>query len=446
MEFSNLFFLYLFLPISIGLYYLMPKLPWKNGILLLFSLLFYCISDLCCLPLLLLAAGCHYLTAKYCKGKALGLWLPISLDIGLLLGNKLFSPDVFPVGLSFYTFSLIAYQVDVSRKKTEVCSSFWEFLLFVSFFPKLLMGPIVRYCDFAPQLQSRNHEPKAVFEGAVRFCAGLGKKLLLADQLFSLYASFETLDTALSVWLQGLCFMLYIYFEFSGYGDMAIGLSRVFGFSLKENFVRPYCSTSVSDFWRRWHISLGSFFRDYVYIPLGGNRKGALRQIINLLLVWLLTGAWHGLRVNFLLWGLYFFFLLVVEKHTKRLRSHLPRWLCLLLTQGFVLLGWILFSATDLSQLRESLCSMVSFHSFSSQGTWTLLQNACVLLPVSLLGVSPAAAVCSRCYHWLRCPERGRWVQLLSTFALFLLAVGLLILCTAVLVGGASKPSMYASF
>ncbi len=433
MEFSDLFFLYLFLPLSIGIYFLMPNLRAKNIALLLSSLLFYTLGQVQTLPILIFSALANYVLARC--GRCV---IAIVLNVALLVMCKLFFTTL-PLGISFYTFSMVSYQADVRRKDCEACHSFLDFLLFASMFPKLLMGPIVRYEQLAPQLHEREISPRLCVMGAARFAAGLGKKVLIADYVFSVYEQLSALNANAAMLLGALFFMFYIYFEFSGCADMAIGLAQIFGFRLAENFRLPYLSRSVSDFWRRWHISLGSFFRDYVYIPLGGSRKGKARQIFNLLIVWLLTGLWHGTSLNFLLWGFYFFLILTAEKQLRPCGKFAPRVVKLILTQCLVLVGWLLFSAGDIS-------AMLAGKPLWSEEIVPILRNA---LPLLLLCFVAASAIPKHVHELWGKLEDGECLSvrnILYAASVFIFIVLVLILCTASLLSQASKPSLYASF
>ena len=263
MDFSNLFFLYIFLPLSLAAYFLLPGIKLKNGVLVVFSLLFALMGQWQALPLLLLTTTVNFFLGK----KSTELWgmlTTVVWNVAFLLFFKLGLGGVFPVGISFYTFALISYQVDIYRGDCAPSDSFWEFLLYVSFFPKLLMGPIVTYRSMEKQLRRRNMDSRSILEGAVRFAVGLGKKVLIADYAYGVYELLSKQTYGASAWFAALLYFFYIYFEFSGCIDMSIGLGRVFGFRLAENFNLPYMARSITDFWRRWHITLGSFFRDYV--------------------------------------------------------------------------------------------------------------------------------------------------------------------------------------
>lgn len=444
MEFTNLFFLFLFLPLGICIYYLTPGNKGKNIVLLILSLLFYAYGDIRTLSLIILLSVCNYLLGKQIPRHRLWLSLSVSINVLILVFFKIFSKEL-PLGLSFYTFSLIAYAADIHRKKTEPCKSVLEFFLFVCLFPKLLMGPIVRYEELKEQLRGRIHEPSKVYVGCARFFLGLGSKVLLADPLYEIYSQLMVQNSTLAAWGGAGAFMLYIYFEFSGYAHMAIGLAKIFGFDFCENFHRPYLSCTVSDFWRRWHISLGACFRDYVYIPLGGNRKGIYRQWLNLFVVWLLTGLWHGTTLPFLLWGMYFFLLFLLEKTFMKQYRRVPKILRFLVTQFFVLMGWVIFAAKDGPALYYSLARMFLPSSGAPQAALLVLKNRMLLLGLCLFFTFPASyleAFFRRVFY--SCKNRFVRGLLLTISGCILLAI--LLLCTASLLSGSSKPSMYALF
>lgn len=432
MEFSNLFFLYLFLPLSIGIYYLMPSLRAKNAVLLLSSLLFYTFGQVQTLPVLLLSALVNFLLARH--GNCI---TAIVLNVALLAACKLLL-SVLPLGISFYTFSMVSYQADVRRKTCEACRSFADFLLFAAMFPKLLMGPIVRYEELSPQFRQRKSSPRLCVMGAARFAAGLGKKVLIADYAFSVHEQLSELNANAAIFLGALFFMFYIYFEFSGCADMAVGLGQIFGFRFSENFRLPYLASSVSDFWRRWHITLGSFFRDYVYIPLGGSRKGRVRQSCNLLVVWLLTGLWHGTSLNFVLWGLYFFLILWAEKQLRFCGRRIPQFVKLSVTQFFVLVGWLIFSATDIS-------SLFAGKPFWSAEILPILQNALPLLLLCFVGASALPKHLSELWGRLEQGDELSVRNIVYIVGVFVFIVTVLLLCTASLLSQASKPSLYAN-
>ena len=443
MEFSNLFFLYLFLPLCIGIYFLAPGDKLKNGILICFSLLFYCLQRPIYVPLILGLSLFNYFVPKVMAYRKLGMLLSVCLNVGALIFFKIYSGVTFPVGLSFYVFSLIAYQGDMFRNGEE-CKTFWQFLLFVSFFPKLIMGPITRYSEIAPQMKHRAVDPRAIFYGISRFVFGLSKKILLADPFIRLYDQLGTHSSWISLWGAGTAFMLYIYLEFTGYSDMAIGLGQIFGFTLPENFSKPYTATSVGEFWRRWHITLGSFFRDYVYIPLGGNRKGTLRQIINLLFVWILTGLWHGVSSTFVIWGLYFFVLLSGEKLFYQYICRIPSAVRKMITGIFVYFGWIIFAAKDFAGLGNTIRNMFSFTANGLEPTFLVLRNSSLLFVVGIF-VSVLLPVWKDRQKAASKKHSAAMVRL-SVLLLGFVILLLLGLCTVSIIGSGAKPSMYAGF
>ena len=390
MVFSSLSFLSFFLPCVLALYFLSKKRAWRNLVLLAASLLFYSWGEPKALLLLLGVTLVSYLCAlaveragsarprlrKLCLIAAVSLILgnlfvfkylnftvrELSRLIGPLSG---FRELALPVGISFFTFQALSYVIDHYRGRIRVQRSFWTLLLYISLFPQLIAGPIVRYQTVEIELQDRQERLEDLWEGLLRFIEGLAKKVILANNIAlicqAVYHGYTApLGTALW-WLAALAYTLQIYFDFSGYSDMAIGLGRIFGFHFPENFDHPYTSLSVTEFWRRWHISLSSWFRDYVYIPLGGNRVPRARWLFNLLLVWMLTGFWHGAAWNFLLWGLYYGLLLIGEKllwGARLARAKKPlRWLyCFVL----VTLGWVLFYHSDSRELFRALGGMFS--------------------------------------------------------------------------------------
>lgn len=454
MEFSNLFFLYIFLPLTLAIYFLVPQMRGKNYVLITASLIFYAMGQPYYLPLLLLTAYANYALAyRVQDGNRAMLAVAVGGNLAVLLLFKLlgqFTSVALPIGISFYTFQLVSYQVDVYRGKTRPAQYFSKLLLYVSMFPKMVMGPIVRYEQVEKQLERRKTNPKAIFEGLIRFVVGLAKKVLIADYAYGVYDQLTNQAFGGAAWLGALMFMFYIYFEFSGCTDMAIGLGRVFGFRYAENFDVPYASSSITEFWRRWHITLGSFFRDYVYIPLGGNRKGRARQILNLLVVWALTGLWHGTSLNFILWGLYFFVLLAIEKQIMPKLERLPFAVRNLLTMLFVLIGWVLFAHENIAELGNTFAMMFGKGAFWSGSVTVILKNSVPLILLCLLGSSVLprwfAAIWSILLVRQKKQNRFSLLQTLHAVSLFLFAALLLYLCTASLVGASSKPSLYASF
>lgn len=396
----------------------------KNFILLLGSLFFYAWGEPVYVLLMLFSTVSDYahgrLIDKYRGRRTAKVLLTSSVVINLLvLGffkyadflvqtvNGLFGTSVpllnlpLPIGISFYTFQTMSYTIDVYHGDARVQRKLPDFSVFVTMFPQLIAGPIVKYRDVAEELRSRTVDIFAVSRGMKRFCTGLAKKVLLANNIGELWAEISKLDfggiSALTAWLGILAFAFQIYFDFSGYSDMAIGLGEMLGFHFPENFNYPYISASVTEFWRRWHISLGSWFREYVYIPLGGNRRGLFRQLVNIFIVWLLTGIWHGAGWNFLLWGLWFALFLSLEKlFLGKLLSKAPRLLGGLYCSLLVLLGWVLFSLETPGQIESYLKALAGTGGLlDSQGLY-LGREYMVLLLISAAGATPLPARAAR--------------------------------------------------
>ncbi len=408
MVFSNLFFLFAFLPTCLVFYYIMPKQKLKDIVLILFSLFFYAWGEPIWVSLLIISATVDYIHGRIIEStdkqwqKRLMLLSSIVINLGLLSIfkysaffiqslNTVFNLDLIaptfslPIGISFYTFQTLSYTVDVYRGEVKAQKSFLSFLLFVSLFHQLVAGPIVRYKDIAKEIEIRVLSWERFNKGVLRFVIGLGKKVIIANtagDLARVYLdqSFSKL-TVMGSWTGILLFALQIYFDFSGYSDMAIGLGHMFGFTYKENFNYPYISRSATEFWRRWHISLGSFFRDYVYIPLGGNRK---RRFLNLGIVWFLTGLWHGASWNFVMWGLYYGVLIVIEKQfLLKVLDRLPKFINHLYLVIAVLLGWVLFYYTDLNQgilYMKTMLGLTGAKLFQATDILRIKSNAVFLL------------------------------------------------------------------
>ncbi|MBQ8781840.1 MAG: MBOAT family protein [Oscillospiraceae bacterium] len=387
MVFSDLFFMYAFLPVCLLLYYVCSHRGYRNVVLAAFSLFFYAWGEPVWVLLLIFSAlvdYCNGLFIGWCrkdsKHEKLAVWGVVSslvINLGLLgvfkysgfivenintfAGTSFKVPEfALPIGISFYTFQTITYSVDVYRKKVSVQKSFLNFLLYVSMFFQLVAGPIVRYEHVENEINSRRTDIKEINSGFIRFVYGLAKKVLIANctgELAVSALSFESAPSSVfAAWFGVIMFSLQIYYDFSGYSDMAIGLGMMFGFHFPENFNYPYVSRSATEFWRRWHISLGSFFRDYVYIPLGGNRK---RVYFNLAVTWFLTGLWHGASWNFVLWGCYFGLLIMIEKlFLLKVFDKIPKLFSHLYALFIVIIGWAMFYFTDMTQLTACLKAM----------------------------------------------------------------------------------------
>ena len=459
MVFSSIPFLYYFLPAVLIVYFLTPR-KGKNAVLLIASLLFYGWGE----PKLLLLMAATIL-AFYLCGLAIGkserhkkLWLTVSACVGVGLLGLFKYADFFlssfnaltglslpllklalPVGISFYTFQCLSYTVDVYRGQVEPQRNLVSFGAYVALFPQLIAGPIVRYRDVARELETRKHSLEDIGLGLRRFVIGLAKKVILADNL-ALLGNLYRQSTAPSVvfaWLYALSFMLNIYFDFSGYSDMAIGLGRMFGFRFPENFDYPYCAKSVTEFWRRWHMTLGGWFRDYVYIPLGGNRVSRGKWVRNILIVWMLTGLWHGAAWNFVLWGLVFAGLLLLEKWVPGMQR-LPD----PVHQAYVLLAvclsFVLFNAQSLSQAAGDFAALFGFGGlpvFTAE-TGYYLGSFLPLLLISLLGATPVVR------NYGRYLEKNGFIRTIQP----LFWIGLALVATGYLVDGSFSPFLYFRF
>ena len=461
MLFSGIPFLYYFLPCVLGIYFLVP---WKlkNAVLLLSSLVFYGWGEPKLLALMIATIGLFYFCGL-AIGKAQGqkqkkFWLTVSVVISLSLLGIFKYADFFlgsfnsltglslpllrlalPVGISFYTFQCLSYTIDVYRGNVPPQKDPISFGAYVALFPQLIAGPIVRYVDVARELESRTHSWEQVAYGLRRFLVGLGKKVLLADNFALLMKLFRESGepSVLFYWMYAVAFTLNIYFDFSGYSDMAIGLGRILGFRFMENFNYPYLSKSVTEFWRRWHMSLGSWFRDYVYIPMGGNRVSKGRWVFNILTVWMLTGLWHGAAWNFVLWGLMFAVLLLIEKWVPAL-GKLPS----VLRHGYVLLAvvlsFVLFNADSLSQAVGDIGAMFGFGGLPLVSAPTLyyLRSYALLFLAGFVGATP---VVKEMAGKLAATKAG---PVLETA----LMIALLLVCTAYLVDGSFSPFLYFRF
>ena len=380
MVFSSILFLFRFMPIVFGIYYLTPR-RFKNAVLFVASLIFYSWGEVRYLPLVLLSTLVDYVAslgierrrAKGFRGRG---YLALSLifnvgslgffkysgflaeNLNALLGTSIpVMAFTLPLGISFYTFQTMSYTIDVYRDDVKVEHNIINFGTYVTLFPQLIAGPIVRYSDVARELQERTHSLEGVGKGIQTFIMGLGSKVLIANNIGSLWTrvsamDFATVSTPLA-WLGILAFALQIYFDFSGYSLMAIGLGKMLGFEFPQNFNYPYISKSITEFWRRWHMTLGSWFREYLYIPLGGNRKGVARQYFNILVVWATTGLWHGANWNFVLWGLYFAVFLCIEKAFLLSALEKSRVLSRIYLLTLVLISWVLFAITDFALLGQ---------------------------------------------------------------------------------------------
>ena len=438
MLFSSNTFLFGFLPAVVVLYYLCPR-RCRNVLLLVSSLIFYGWGEPKYVLLMLVSILLNYfcgLAAARQQSRQRSvrgvLIVGVVLNLGMLgffkYGKFFFGsafPDIpLPIGISFYIFQAMSYLIDVCRREVEVQKNVLTFGTYVTLFPQLIAGPIVRYRDVAEMLESRRENLPQFSRGVQRFVVGLSKKVLLANTFGAAWNALQVTTGTAAAWLGLLCYTLQIYFDFSGYSDMAIGLGQLFGFIFLENFNYPYISASITEFWRRWHISLSTWFKEYVYIPLGGNRKGLARQIFNILVVWLLTGLWHGASWNFVLWGGYYAALLILEKcWLLKAGEKLPLVLRRMVTMVLVMLGWALFYFENLGALGAFLGRL--FTAVPSAGI-------AFYLPVTALGCLCATPA----MKWVKLPDGVRWG----------LCVVLLLLCVASLARQSYNPFIYFRF
>lgn len=466
MLFSSIPFLYYFLPCVLLLYFLAPK-KLKNAVLLLSSLVFYAWGEPIYVLLMISSVVSGYilgLLIEKFRAKPLGsVFLIASVVISLgLLGyfkyadffianfNAVFGLSVpllriaLPIGISFYTFQLLSYTIDVYRGTVAAQRNFITLAAYIALFPQLIAGPIVRYADVAAQLTSRTHSFDKIALGIRRFVLGLAKKILIANALGELCDIFRASGdkSVLFYWLYAVAFTLHIYFDFSGYSDMAIGLGKIFGFDFTENFRFPYISASITEFWRRWHISLGSWFRDYVYIPLGGNRVGKAKWLRNIFIVWLLTGFWHGAAWNFIVWGLLFAVLLMAEKLWLQRPLQKTKVLKHIYVLLFVILSFVIFNATDMRQALSDLGAMFGTGSipfYSAEWSYYLRSYA-VILGLAVLGATPLPQ------KLLAAVRRRKAGETLLNIAEPIVLAVLLLVMTAYLVDGSFNPFLYFRF
>lgn len=462
MVFSSLIFICVFLPAVLIAYNLSNNIRYKNIILIAASLLFYAWGEPVWVVLLIFSSLINYINGLiidkfYARPAATAALLSsVIINIGMLavfkysgflidninavLHTSITNPQIsLPIGISFYTFQTLSYTIDMYMGRTRVQKSFCNFLAYVSMFPQLVAGPIVRYKDVAAELSDRHVDAGDLSYGIKRFTAGMCKKVMLANSAGTVASMIldSTRLTVASSWLGILMYTFQIYFDFSAYSDMAIGMGRMFGFHFNENFRYPYISRSITDFWRRWHISLSSFFRDYVYIPLGGNRY---RHVRNILVVWLLTGLWHGSSWNFILWGLFYGLLLLAEKKLfgERLQK-LPAPLCYIYTMFFVILGWALFYFTDINALWVFIKS--AFGVGAALYDLTAVSTFCTNLWLIIACVIASTPIPSVIYNFI-C-KKSRVFALVSQPLLIIAGMGV---CFVLLVGQTYNPFLYFRF
>ena len=464
MVFSSLVFLFAYLPITLLAYYLVPR-QGRNIFLFIVNLIFYGWGEPKLVLLMVFNIFFNYiggwLVDKYradAKKKKLFLILTCVLDIGILAVFKytgmitetlnmlpfLNIPELqisLPIGISFYTFQTMSYVIDVYRDDAPVSKSFINFGTYVALFPQLIAGPIVRYRDVAEQLVNRRETLEMFTRGVKLFMVGLAKKVIIANTMGTLTTNiFATTDEngVVGTWVGMIAYTFQIYFDFSGYSDMACGLGNMMGFEFLKNFNYPYIAKSITDFWRRWHISLSTWFKEYVYIPLGGNRKGVKRQILNLLIVWGLTGLWHGAAYNFVLWGLYYGFLLILEKFVlKKFLDRLPSFVQHIYTLFIIIIGWGLFYFTDVGQLGEFMVDLFNFgNGICGDQAFNLIMSNLPMLIIAAVASTPLATMLYTRF------EHRRFMWIPET----LYCMGVLAVSTASLVNQSYNPFLYFRF
>ena len=458
MIFSSITFLYYFFPAVLLAYFIVPE-KFKNAVLLIGSFAFYGWGEPKYLFLMIASILMFYLCGlaieKSKEKKYKKFWLAISIGVSLaFLGifkyadffienfNKVTGMNIallrlaLPVGISFYTFQCLSYTIDLYREKVQVQKNIINFATYVSLFPQLIAGPIVRYVDISKEIDHRSHSIEQVLHGFKRFLIGLAKKIIIADNLALLIAIFRDSNeqSVVFYWMYAIAFTLNIYFDFSGYSCMAIGLGEIFGFKFPENFSYPYMSKSITEFWRRWHISLGSWFRDYVYIPLGGNRVSKGRSIFNILVVWSLTGLWHGASWNFVLWGLFYGVIMAMEKLMAK-KTSMPKGVGHIYVLSVVVLGFVLFNGDSFSQIANDFLCLFGHGGLPifTNETGYYLRSYAVLFFVGFIGATPFPRILA---------EKYIKNQVVETLFYILI----LLVCTGYLVDGSFSPFLYFRF
>lgn len=471
MVFSSLLFTCLFMPVVFILHTVIKNLKFRNILLLIASLLFYAYGEPSYIFLMLISALLNYVFALLMNNrhKKLFLVLAVVLNLSLLgvfkysgflmtsindaLNTSLPVPTIpLPIGISFFTFQALSYVIDVYRKDVDAQKNYGKLLLYISFFPQLIAGPIVRYKDIAYEIDNRYVDIKNIAYGLRRFIAGLGKKVLISntmalavDFVFGIEAGELNIITA---WIGAIAYIMQIYFDFSGYSDMAIGLGRMFGFHFKENFNYPYVATTIQDFWRRWHISLSTFFRDYVYIPLGGNRKGKVRTVINKITVFFLTGLWHGANWTFIVWGLFHGFFLLLEEFIPQIKK-MPKFILHIYTLVTVTVGFVVFRADSIAQGASYVAKMFYGFDFSAEAMSFAIQTLkpffIVMLIAAVIACGPIRKFADRIRNLENAENISKSDKIIQA-ASFVLAFVILSWCLIRLAGGSYNPFIYFRF
>ena len=473
MVFSSLLFLFRYLPIVLLLYFICPK-KLRNLLLFIVSLIFYAWGEPVYVVLMLFSTlvdythgllGAHYKEKGNMRAAKISVASSMIINLALLgffkycdffIGNinALFGTTIplinltLPIGISFYTFQMMSYVIDVYRGDADAQKNFVSFGAYVALFPQLVAGPIVRYTTIADQLENRRENTDMFAYGIKRFVTGLAKKVLLANTIGQVWTQLSAMDVSsmsvVGTWVGALAFTFQIYFDFSAYSDMAIGLGQMLGFKFLENFDYPYISKSITEFWRRWHISLGTWFREYVYIPLGGNRKGLVRQIFNLLIVWFCTGFWHGASWNFIIWGGYYGILLIIEKlFLLKVLKKIPAFFSHVYTLFFVVIGWVIFGFDDMSKGWEYLKGMFGFGGLQlvdNTSLYLLLSNL-VLILILIAASTPLPAKLGR--KIMSLVQTKTWAAMIIENA-FVIAI--FVVSVAFLVNSTYNPFLYFRF
>jgi Predicted membrane protein involved in D-alanine export len=466
MVFSSLPFLFFFFPIFLIIYFIVPN-RIKNIILLIFSLIFYAWGEPIYIVLMIFSSVVDYtngrLIEKYYNNKIKKrIFLILSVIINLsLLGFFKYSNFLIenfnyfvgtnidllklslPIGISFYTFQTMSYSIDVYRGKVKASHNFLDFMTYVCMFPQLIAGPIVRYEDVEKELHVRNHNYDNFYNGIYRFVQGLFKKVLVANNIGMLFETISVISdkSMLLCWLGAIAFALQIYFDFSGYSDMAIGMGKIMGFNYPENFNYPYTATSITDFWRRWHMTLSSWFKDYLYIPIGGSRVSKLFNIKNLFVVWILTGFWHGANWNFIIWGLYFGILLILEKFVlNKFLEKLPNWLKRGYTLFLIIISWVIFAFDDVSIGKEYFSSMFNFKNIIDNNFIYYFKEYFIILIVAIFFTTPFYK------KYLAIIGKNSKIELISNVVCLVTMIILFIVAVSSLIGDTYNPFMYFRF
>ena len=468
MVFSSIVFLYIFLPIMLLIYFVVPR-KLKNAVMILASLVFFAWGEIRYIFIMLILAVMDFFCGKGINKNEGNkpkqkLYLFIDIGVNLLILfffkyadfiianiNEILNTQIpllnipLPIGVSFNTFQSLSYIIDVYRGTVKCEKSFYNYLTYTTLFPQIIAGPIVRYETVDEELETKKISMDNFSKGMRRFIVGLGKKVLIANNVGTLWNIIEIGEysemSMLLSWTSIIAFALQIYFDFSGYSDMAIGLANIFGMDFDENFNYPYISKSITEFWRRWHITLGSWFRDYIYIPLGGNKKGFLKQIRNILIVWFLTGAWHGASWNFILWGLFFGVILILEKVILlKLLKKLPTWTNYVYTAFLVLISWVIFAFEDLGKVKDYLFTMFHLNKtniVNAEGLY-YLKNYFIIIVIGLILSTP---IISKLLKKLE--EKQSNIRSILITGVY---IGILVLSTASLVSDSYNPFLYFRF